>query len=924
METLEHDIVCLVDSLKYLKDDIHQQIQALEHLSNMCLEDKGGYFFQKVGGLSVVLKMIFDKNQNPLVLQKSFLTLGNASLANDENKNILNTDHLMTHIKTMLMKDSTHKLIAASSYLLACICSGNEKAQNRARKCRCLESLVMLYRHFHPNGEIPECSLDEEWFEKAGSQAPIVLTHISHALKSIISKPTNKENQLLCSKLLILAINTFMCGHITLKAEALCFISDCVYENAKALQIFNMVGGIRCLAKVLKQQLNDVTEVDLLPCILDTLTIVFTDCNSNKDCASEMGIVNDLVDCLRLKIIHNVQLKCLICIAECVHENEKCQKAFLQSNGIPVVIGLMSTKQDETISKVGMTILQSCVANITDYGDTNVSDMNPSFGVSKLLNFFGNEILQKPEYKKSKSSHNKTINFEEKENINKKQNCSKLEQKENIIKMMKFNVDKDASNKGCEQEMIGLLLEQKKIMQSFQKDFNKFKEEVKASDLSSTNIDFEKINRSLPDDGLMSTPKRRPLLFSSSTKRNIYSLENVVTSQVYDTNQILGRTQTNSNTSVENFNNGSLVCDERPALAKKQGISHNIYPPTEKEDKIDFKSIPPFNLTMGTIEKVEKWRQECPTSNFHQNFDDYNDIQSKSFKVPTGSMILKKKNLPKFTENFQENCSHGSVTPSMCLLRKPTEEIQCAPRKPPITKRRRLIDFDFKQFSTPEHNTNCLDTTKRALNFARFSNLEKLNFSINGDLKLQSQADDSECVSAAVKNVSMPNEMEVKEKNSSQCIACNPFNRFNIVSVNSRNLYSILKQSHTCLFHEEFLRKCFNWKYGTLHSSMFNISNVSLSNNSVTKSISKVQKKSFIFDDDVKSFASLASTGTSVASRRRSRQDYSKEEVNYILEGVERYGTRWTAILNSYPFKNGRQATDLRGKYKQIKKLNIL
>ena len=36
--TLENDMVCLVDSLKCLKDDDKQQIQALEHLSDMCLQ----------------------------------------------------------------------------------------------------------------------------------------------------------------------------------------------------------------------------------------------------------------------------------------------------------------------------------------------------------------------------------------------------------------------------------------------------------------------------------------------------------------------------------------------------------------------------------------------------------------------------------------------------------------------------------------------------------------------------------------------------------------------------------------------------------------------------------------------------------------------------------------------------------------------
>ena len=35
---LENDMLCLVDSLEYLKDDVQQQMQSLEHLADMCLQ----------------------------------------------------------------------------------------------------------------------------------------------------------------------------------------------------------------------------------------------------------------------------------------------------------------------------------------------------------------------------------------------------------------------------------------------------------------------------------------------------------------------------------------------------------------------------------------------------------------------------------------------------------------------------------------------------------------------------------------------------------------------------------------------------------------------------------------------------------------------------------------------------------------------
>lgn len=41
-------MVCLVDSLEYLKDDKKQQVQALEHLSEMCLQGSNLILFYNI------------------------------------------------------------------------------------------------------------------------------------------------------------------------------------------------------------------------------------------------------------------------------------------------------------------------------------------------------------------------------------------------------------------------------------------------------------------------------------------------------------------------------------------------------------------------------------------------------------------------------------------------------------------------------------------------------------------------------------------------------------------------------------------------------------------------------------------------------------------------------------------------------------
>uniref|UniRef100_A0A1A8BLL1 Coiled-coil domain containing 79 n=1 Tax=Nothobranchius kadleci TaxID=1051664 RepID=A0A1A8BLL1_NOTKA len=53
-------------------------------------------------------------------------------------------------------------------------------------------------------------------------------------------------------------------------------------------------------------------------------------------------------------------------------------------------------------------------------------------------------------------------------------------------------------------------------------------------------------------------------------------------------------------------------------------------------------------------------------------------------------------------------------------------------------------------------------------------------------------------------------------------------------------------------------------------------------------------------------------------SSRRKRQDFSREEVHYLLTGVKKHGFSWNTILWSYPFQPGRTNTDLAKKFRRL------
>ncbi|XP_066050547.1 telomere repeats-binding bouquet formation protein 1 [Chamaea fasciata] len=53
-------------------------------------------------------------------------------------------------------------------------------------------------------------------------------------------------------------------------------------------------------------------------------------------------------------------------------------------------------------------------------------------------------------------------------------------------------------------------------------------------------------------------------------------------------------------------------------------------------------------------------------------------------------------------------------------------------------------------------------------------------------------------------------------------------------------------------------------------------------------------------------------------NKRRARKDFTTEEINWLLKGVQKMGNHWNLILWSYPFQKGRTSADLSKKYYRL------
>ncbi|XP_014743392.1 PREDICTED: telomere repeats-binding bouquet formation protein 1 [Sturnus vulgaris] len=69
--------------------------------------------------------------------------------------------------------------------------------------------------------------------------------------------------------------------------------------------------------------------------------------------------------------------------------------------------------------------------------------------------------------------------------------------------------------------------------------------------------------------------------------------------------------------------------------------------------------------------------------------------------------------------------------------------------------------------------------------------------------------------------------------------------------------------------------------------------------------------------DEGNEMCSLAMSMTPL-KKRRARKDFTTEEINCLLKGVQKMGNHWNLILWSYPFQKGRTSVDLSKKYYRL------
>ncbi|KAM6380497.1 telomere repeats-binding bouquet formation protein 1 [Pluvialis apricaria] len=74
----------------------------------------------------------------------------------------------------------------------------------------------------------------------------------------------------------------------------------------------------------------------------------------------------------------------------------------------------------------------------------------------------------------------------------------------------------------------------------------------------------------------------------------------------------------------------------------------------------------------------------------------------------------------------------------------------------------------------------------------------------------------------------------------------------------------------------------------------------------------------YSLDKDENNEGCSLDTNTRTLNKRRTRKDFTTEEINCLLSGVKKMGNHWNLILWSYPFQKGRTSVDLSKKYYRL------
>ncbi|KAF1504857.1 Telomere repeats-binding bouquet formation protein 1, partial [Eudyptula minor] len=357
---MKTDLNLLLECLKYQMDCPVSQKEALITIYSICQQNsEASEYFREIGGL-MFINDLAKSSVHRIVKEAALFTLGIIIESNVYCQQTLCTSALFEDLILFLInKDSGVNLKRMSVYVILVLVSNNSNGQTYVRDTGCIGLLLQLFRTTLSTSEM---NLSDE----NTNQCYQLWSSVCSTLCACVNNPQNEDNQNICCSVFPYAKEWLeSCTEPEIVRPICSFVGLTVANNSYVQKYFVSVGGLDTLAQVLIKLMHDSCMSHSSTKLAVVVTKTLDACIAND---SAMGVVLTKYHTVSelLKLLSNdtldtgEKISIILTIGHCTEVCEENQCELLQSNGLPLMIQVLTESQDEELNKAATFVLQNC------------------------------------------------------------------------------------------------------------------------------------------------------------------------------------------------------------------------------------------------------------------------------------------------------------------------------------------------------------------------------------------------------------------------------------------------------------------------------------------------------------------------------------------------------------------------------------
>ncbi|NXI57450.1 TERB1 protein, partial [Chloroceryle aenea] len=357
---MKTDLNLLLECLKYQMDCPVSQKEALITIYSICQQNsEASEYFREIGGL-MFINDLAKSSVHCIVKEAALFTLGIIIESNVYCQQTLCTTTLFEDLILFLInKDSGVNLKRMSVYVILVLVSNNKSGQAYVRDTGCIGLLLELFRTTLSTSEM---NLSDE----NTNECYQLWSSVCSTLCACVNNPQNEDNQNICCSVFPYAKEWLeRCTEPGIVRPICSFVCLTVANNSYVQKYFVSVGGLDTLAKVLFKLMHDScmshSSTKLAVVVTKTLDACIASDSAMSVVLTKYHTVSELLKLLSNDTLDTGEkISIILAIGHCTEVCEENQYELLQSNGLPLMIQVLTESQDEELNKAATFVLQNC------------------------------------------------------------------------------------------------------------------------------------------------------------------------------------------------------------------------------------------------------------------------------------------------------------------------------------------------------------------------------------------------------------------------------------------------------------------------------------------------------------------------------------------------------------------------------------